>query len=180
MAAAVVVGLSGQSQAVTVTWQSESFSGISGVANNSNFDSGQINFTGFQADTLSDIFGSGIYHNHGLTRTFTIDIVLDGVLTNIFTDSISGSNQDRSLDLISTPISFALGTVTGIRLATNGPVGQAWHLLANRNGTTGTTTNFVFENNGVAPVPLPAALPMFLAGLLGLGFIARRRKAHIA
>lgn len=34
--------------------------------------------------------------------------------------------------------------------------------------------NFVFD---VAEVPLPAALPLFLAGLAGLGFAKRRRKA---
>lgn len=170
------VGLSGQSKAVTVTWQNETFTGISGAANNNNFDTGQITFTGFQADTLSDIFGSGVYHTHGHSRTFGIDIILNGVLTNIFSDTVVGNNANHSLDLISTPISFALGTVTGIRLSTSGPVNQGWHLLFNTNGTTGNTTNFVFETNGVAAVPLPAALPLFLAALGGLGLMSRRRK----
>lgn len=33
---------------------------------------------------------------------------------------------------------------------------------------------------GLAPIPVPAALPLFLSGLLGLGIMARRRKQQAA
>lgn len=44
----------------------------------------------------------------------------------------------------------------------------------NSGGAGPSWDNFVFE---VAEVPLPAALPLFLIGLAGLGFAKRRRKA---
>ena len=44
-----------------------------------------------------------------------------------------------------------------------------------KNSTVGATGNIT-----VSAVPLPAALPMFGAGLAGLGALARRRKANKA
>lgn len=50
-------------------------------------------------------------------------------------------------------------------------------------GTTSLTqqdwaaTQHLTVNSQVAPVPLPAAMPLLMAGIAGLGFVARRRKA---
>lgn len=38
------------------------------------------------------------------------------------------------------------------------------------------TPEYVFAWAGIQPVPIPAALPLFLSGLLGLGVMARRRR----
>lgn len=38
------------------------------------------------------------------------------------------------------------------------------------------TPEYLFPWADVTPVPVPAALPLFLSGLLGLGLVARRRK----
>jgi hypothetical protein len=160
-----------QANAMTVTWQNEAFTGISNVFNNENFDSGQITFTGFQANELRDVFGLGQYHNHSGTKTFTMELRLDGVWTPVWTDTISSSsNIDRLMDDITTPISFPLGVVSGIWLHAT-LTGQAFHLNL---GGSGTGTHFNF--NTVAAVPIPAALPLFASGLIGLALLAWRRK----
>lgn len=43
-------------------------------------------------------------------------------------------------------------------------------------GASGAIDNIEFQIAGVAPIPVPAALPLLLAGLGGLGLVARRRR----
>ncbi|WP_299356612.1 VPLPA-CTERM sorting domain-containing protein [uncultured Shimia sp.] len=38
------------------------------------------------------------------------------------------------------------------------------------------TTGITFVGNDIAPIPLPAAAPMLLAGIGAIGFAGRRRK----
>ncbi|MEM8693708.1 MAG: VPLPA-CTERM sorting domain-containing protein [Pseudomonadota bacterium] len=45
-----------------------------------------------------------------------------------------------------------------------------------RTGVEFRVDNDIVDTADLVPVPLPAGLPMLLAGLLGLGYVARRRK----
>lgn len=157
--------------AATVTWGSAGFTGSNdccGATTNSNdFDEGQLLFAGFYADSLDDISGSGIWHLHGPSaHTITLDLLLDGTWVNVFTTTASTG----SLASILTPINFAYALVTGIRLDGNPGSSNTFHSM---NGTT-----FEFSTQ-VAPVPLPAALPLFgsvIAGMYGFGWLRRRRQ----
>jgi len=40
----------------------------------------------------------------------------------------------------------------------------------------GNFETFTMDNARVAPVPIPAALPLFLSALAALGFLGRRKK----
>jgi len=53
-------------------------------------------------------------------------------------------------------------------------------LLFNKIIASSTGIAFEFDNIRLAAVPLPAALPMFLAGIMGLGAMGRRRKQQTA
>ena len=172
LAAALLVGFAGAVTAapVAVTWQDATFTGIAGVADNNNFDVGMISFPGFQADRLTGITGTGIYHNHAGVGTFSIAVELDGAFTDIFTDTLGPASENRTLAEIDTPLGFTLGTVTGIRLAVTPATLQGWHLLS---GGVGSGTTFTFDTLG--PVPLPAAAWLLVGALAALGATARRR-----
>lgn len=171
----LALGLPGAAPAapVAVTWQEAEFTGIAGVADQNNFDVGQVSFPGFTANSLSGIAGTGIYHNHSGVRTFSIAVELDGVFTDIFSDTLGPASVNRELALIRAPLFFALGTVTGIRLSVAPEVLQGWHLLS---GGMGEGTTFSFDT--LVPVPLPAAGWLLLGGLAVLAAARRRASAQ--
>lgn len=153
--------------AASVTWGSESFTGVQNAYNSSNFDDAYISFSGILTNEITGITGTGFYHNHGdLSDIFAMDVLLDGVWTNVWSDQPS-SNIAYYLSGIATPITFATGLVTGIRLSViNGTVNQGFHSM--------DQTTFTFAD--VSPVPLPASLPL-LFGALALGLSMRRRSS---
>ncbi len=163
-----MMGLAGSANATLITWQNETFTGVSGVSNSDNFDTGFITFTPFVSDSLDDISSAGFYHIHGTTAIlFFIDIFLDGAWNTIFTDTLTVAANVPNIDIIGTPISFTQGLVSGIRLRASGAVNQAWHL------TLGTTTPTVFDFN--MDIPEPSSILLFSVGLAGLALIRRRR-----
>jgi hypothetical protein len=92
------------------------------------FDDETITFPGFVANKLESITGPGIFHNHGDTSViYYIQIQLNGVWTQIFSDQPSDGGIDYNLSDISTPIMFPTGTVTGIRVFVSVVVGNAFH-----------------------------------------------------
>ena len=57
----------------------------------------------------------------------------------------------------------------------SGPGGSYTGFLAGTANYEGTTGSFTVT---VAPVPLPAGLPLLLSGIAGIGLMVRRRSAH--
>ena len=175
-AAFLAIGLMpSQVQASTVNW------GAEGGPNN--FDTASISFTGFNADTLVSVSGSNANYNtvSGLLFpvTFDLDILLDGIWTNIFNDTTTGTNF--LFDNVSN-ISFTFGEVTGLRgTGTNQKPGfdplQNWALGGRFSPTL---FNFDTIDPPVSAVPVPAALPLFGTGLALMGFIGWRRKRKLA
>ena len=171
----LAIGLvSGQVQASTVNWGAES--------GPDSFVTATINFTGFNADTLVSVSGGNANYNtvNGalFPVTFTLDVLLGGVWTNIFTDTTTGTSF---LSNEISNVSFAFGEVTGLRGTGTGqspgfdPL-QNWALGGN---FPPTVFNFDAINPPISAVPLPAALPLFGTGLAAMGFIGWRRKRKL-
>ncbi|MGP6086406.1 hypothetical protein [Antarctobacter jejuensis] len=168
LSAAIAAGfLSAPVHAASVNW--------GGLGGPNEFTTASISFTGFEADTLVNITSQGYYFTNngaGFPVTFELEILLDGIWTNIFTDLTTGTSYMSAVP----SQSFAYGTVTGVRATGSGqvpgdPTMRNWAL-----GGSFTPTIFHFEaRNPPSPVPLPAGLPLFLASLGILGFASRRR-----
>ncbi|OAN84535.1 hypothetical protein A8B78_06660 [Jannaschia sp. EhC01] len=168
-AAAFFLGLlSAPVQATSVNWGDEG--GLNAFA------TATINFTGFEADTLVNITSQGYYAtNNGLLYPvdFELEVLLDGLWTSIFSDTTTGTSY---IDNIPT-LTFAYGTITGLRATGTGhapsttPMGN-WAL-----GPNFTPTVFHFDAlNPPAAVPVPAGLPLLLGALGALGIAVRQRR----
>ncbi len=112
---AFVVTTTAASATTTVNW-----------TGSNSFNDSQITFSGFQANQLDDIYGSGLYEaccRTGATN-FTLQIDLNSHWTTLLQWSSTGDNVTHSLgDLVPPAISFTEGLVTGIKL-TSSPDGE--------------------------------------------------------
>lgn len=111
------------------------------------------------------------------TANFGADFFVDGTITG---------HHDRVLDfsIIANGADPALAPLT---LATIPPTLSDWAarfaVAIISSGTLaygGTTYSFDLTEANVATTPLPAALPLFLSAMLGLGVIARQRGRRVA
>jgi len=114
--------------------------------------------------------------------TLTTSSVLDAALTNDFL-SVKGKVKDNiqnlSLQLVNGPSSSTPTVLDDGSLEfSNLKLNTLYQLIVSGvgNGINGGQYSL---NASVSPVPLPAALPLFAAAILGVGF-ARRRKATSA
>lgn len=114
--------------------------------------------------------------------TLTTSSVLDAALTNDFL-SVKGKVKDNiqnlSLQLVNGPTSSTPTVLDDGSLEfSNLKLNTLYQLIVSGvgNGINGGQYSL---NASVSPVPLPAALPLFAAAILGVGF-ARRRKATSA
>ena len=164
MTAALVIGLGGFAAAapIAVEWTGDS-----------DFDNYEISFTGFTANKLIDITGDGIFHSHGGPVDVYLDIYLDGSWVNLLHGFID--NEDFDYIAGNADVSFARGTVSGLRLTSDPGQDQTFHELCTYDycPNEGGITTFNFDNTDV---PEPVTLGLFGLGLAGLGFAARRRK----
>lgn len=101
--------------------------------------------------------------------------VIDGATT-----LLEGVIDDAAIDTNAVEL---LATVTGGSLAPEYLGGRALLIFSGFSANNGTvasaqmTGQVDIKGATVSAVPVPAALPLLLTGIAGLGFVARRRKA---
>jgi hypothetical protein len=158
----IFLGISGVAQASAVVW-----TGASTDNTSDEFDVGTLSFTAFGADSLDSIVGSGYFNDQGFnTADFTLELRLDNVWTQIWTQEGDTGNADTALSTIAPPaISFALASLDGIRLSVD-PVLDFGYLSVD-------STQFSFS---ASAVPVPAAIWLFGTALIGLVGFGKRRK----
>ncbi|AEI95048.1 VPLPA-CTERM sorting domain-containing protein [Roseobacter litoralis] len=128
-----------------------------------------------QADPGSDD-NTGVLGNNGgdifeyLILTFTESVFMQGVTFYndghfLITDGKVGYNQDGSEVMTDLAITMGVNDYTSLGAS------DTWVF-----GKVADGHNFYINAVSVAPVPVPAALPLLLAGIGGFGFMARRKR----
>ncbi len=97
-----------------------------------------------------------------------------GTFLGTYSDSGYSQNFGALVGRVGTGDFFLVGTAGFDGPATSAGLLRLYHWDHNTNNSGSIQARVTFE---VAPVPLPASLPLLLAGLCGLGFIKRRNKA---
>lgn len=129
---ALIMTTAAASATTTVNW-----------TGSNNFNDAHITFSGFQANQLDDIYGSGLYEAccHTGATNFTLQIDLNNHWTTLLQWSSTGDNVTHRLgDLVPPAISFTEGWVTGIKL-TSSPNGEY-------NDPNFTNFNFYLSQQG--------------------------------
>ena len=99
-------------------------------ASTTDFDTGTLLFPAQAASQIS-IVGSGLgyTHDHGSGASATVEVLRNGVWTLVFTAPVS-NGIDILLSSFPVPLpSFPSGQISGVRLSTTLPIGQAYHSI---------------------------------------------------
>lgn len=191
-AAIALTATAGAAQAATVDLSGGSFDGAAYVAGGFRFDS--VNLTSGSGNGNCGAFGGGtcLQFNQNQTTVMTTDPAGGAFDLNSISFVIAGQNgvlnvTDFSVD----PLGELLVNV-GVGDTINGSTTVTHNDLFTLNfaGAADGVTSIRFDNTGkgnvriggidadiVSAIPLPAALPLLLTGLAGLGFMSRRRAA---
>ena len=173
---------------VTVIWgdNGESTKGYAEPLGDAISDGYVNEFTPFYADELVGIEGDGYFDRlsyDGLIPgdlTYSLSLELDGVWTTIWSATSPAGTGEEYYSLSETQIascwycqtpkdagftstsgvSFEHGLVTGIRLTVDADFTWAFHNVVG--------DSFIFNDNTLTEVPLPAAAWLFLSGLISL------------
>jgi hypothetical protein len=135
---------------------------VAGIANDGGGSS--QNFSNY---TTSPFPGGGTNPDTGVTQFGIFAYAINFALTDS-TSPLTGLDLHGGTLLGDFVMAYACGTGGGTALCPNG----------NNLGSTPFTVGGFISTTTV--VPLPAALPLFATGLVGLGLLARRRKRAIA
>ena len=116
----LVSGVAHNASAIVVTWDPQTFEGRDEL----NFNDATMTFAGFQANSLDSISGGGngegdprpeaFYHIHTPNTTLSLEVRVDSSWQTIYTETLS-SGGDTFISDWFIPMSFAAGTVDGIR-----------------------------------------------------------------
>ena len=150
-----------------------------------NFDSvGGTHQIGFQLFGANSVDGKG----NGYTDQFIVRVNGTRALDGSFNMSGDGRNDYDSplgwiADTITNPGGYFQGGVTNVYGLINLLPGRNWFSVRFsspgplNNGNQGLgDESWALNNVTVSPVPVPAALPLLLTGLFGLGALHRRRR----
>ena len=171
--AALGLTIAANGHAAVVLWNPQS----TDVAQ-SDFNTATMTFAGFTANQLDSVTGgsgSGAWwHSHtGLLMTAALDLMLDGIWTNIFSSGTTSVTQIASNTVTSIPtIGFASSTVTGIRLTGTPAQNQSFHAWATSRHHSPVT--FTFSS---VPEPGTAALLGLGLALAGAGAARKRTRS---
>ena len=142
-----------QSQAVTISvgWNPQTFDVTA-----ADFNDATMTFAGINVQSLDSVTGGrsagAFYHDHGANTTVTMDVLLNGVWTNVFTHANFGSaNHLIAATFGGKP--FGAGIVTGVRLFSIPNINQTYHFW-----DIGGPNQVMFNFSAAVPEPGTLAL----------------------
>jgi len=119
-------------------------------------------------DGILDNLDFAVWYAHSsVTRSNDVSLAIDGDPGSPYswvTSTILNSNRSGAGGVSGGPLNLSAGDLITLSLAKTA--------LQSFGSLTGVTLSFNFEST----VPIPAALPLFMSALVGLGFLARRRR----
>lgn len=117
------------------------------------------------------------HEGSGVALSALADPMISATVGNFLIDTGAGTVAGNVNGGSAAPVLFEFGTVSdaGIPLLISGDLAGALSAVFGAPDLTGA--QFGLANTAPAAVPLPAALPLLLAGIAGLALLRRRRAA---